>query len=214
MRRADVLRQSPPIFQSRVLERLTRTHPLVPFALYAPAIAALATLGVPRAGLLPGAGDVLAGYVGWTLTEYWVHRCVFHFRPVSGFGRRLHWVMHGLHHEHPADRDRLVFPPAASVPLALLVLGGFRLGLGERYWMAFAAGFLAGYLVYDLLHYHVHHDRPRSRVGRWLRARHLRHHFQDDRSGFGVSAPYWDRVFGTAPGSTAPRSTAPARSRR
>jgi sterol desaturase/sphingolipid hydroxylase (fatty acid hydroxylase superfamily) len=25
----------------------------------------------------------------------------------------------------------------------------------------------------------------------------MRHHFQDDERGFGVSAPYWDRVFGT-----------------
>jgi sterol desaturase/sphingolipid hydroxylase (fatty acid hydroxylase superfamily) len=27
----------------------------------------------------------------------------------------------------------------------------------------------------------------------------MRHHFQDDTRGFGVSAPWWDRVFGTAP---------------
>jgi sterol desaturase/sphingolipid hydroxylase (fatty acid hydroxylase superfamily) len=27
----------------------------------------------------------------------------------------------------------------------------------------------------------------------------MRHHFQDDERGFGVSAPYWDRVFGTHP---------------
>ena len=32
-----------------------------------------------------------------------------------------------------------------------------------------------------------------------LRELHMRHHFQDDESGFGVSAPYWDRVFGTRP---------------
>ena len=27
----------------------------------------------------------------------------------------------------------------------------------------------------------------------------MRHHFQDDERGFGISAPYWDRVFGTMP---------------
>jgi sterol desaturase/sphingolipid hydroxylase (fatty acid hydroxylase superfamily) len=27
----------------------------------------------------------------------------------------------------------------------------------------------------------------------------MRHHFEDDTTGYGVSAPYWDRVFGTAP---------------
>ena len=48
-----------------------------------------------------------------------------------------------------------------------------------------------------MVHYHVHHHRPRTRVGRRLRELHMRHHFQDDERGFGVSAPYWDRVFGT-----------------
>ena len=25
----------------------------------------------------------------------------------------------------------------------------------------------------------------------------MRHHFQDDTTGFGISAPYWDKVFRT-----------------
>jgi sterol desaturase/sphingolipid hydroxylase (fatty acid hydroxylase superfamily) len=29
----------------------------------------------------------------------------------------------------------------------------------------------------------------------------MRHHFQDHERGYGVSAPYWDNVFGTAPKS-------------
>ena len=48
-----------------------------------------------------------------------------------------------------------------------------------------------------MIHYHVHHHRPRTRLGRRLRELHMRHHFQDDTTGFGISAPYWDRVFGT-----------------
>jgi hypothetical protein len=28
----------------------------------------------------------------------------------------------------------------------------------------------------------------------------MRHHFQDDERGFGISAPYWDWVFRTVPG--------------
>jgi sterol desaturase/sphingolipid hydroxylase (fatty acid hydroxylase superfamily) len=35
-----------------------------------------------------------------------------------------------------------------------------------------------------------------------LRERHMRHHFQDDTRGFGISAPYWDEVFGTSTRST------------
>jgi dihydroceramide fatty acyl 2-hydroxylase len=43
----------------------------------------------------------------------------------------------------------------------------------------------------------VHHHSPRTRVGKLLRELHMRHHFQDDTRGFGVSAPFWDYVFRT-----------------
>jgi hypothetical protein len=75
----------------------------------------------------------------------------------------------------------------------------FWLVLGSDSAPAFSAGFLAGYLAYDMVHYHVHHHRPRTRVGARCGSCTCAHHFQDDEAGFGVSAPYWDRVFGTRP---------------
>jgi sterol desaturase/sphingolipid hydroxylase (fatty acid hydroxylase superfamily) len=93
---------------------------------------------------------------------------------------------------------RLVMPPSVSIPLALAFYGLFVLVLGSLA-PAFGSGFLAGYLAYDMTHYHMHHHIPRTAVGRWLRELHMRHHFQDDTAGFGVSAPWWDLVFGTAP---------------
>ena len=199
MQRTDLLKASPPMFKSPVLDRFTRVHPAVPVLIYLPAIVVLLVLGEGRAGLLNAIGLVLGGYAVWTLTEYWLHRVVFHFEPEKGIGARLHWMLHGVHHDHPNDRMRLVMPPSASVPLALLFCALFWLVLGGTYWMPFAAGFLAGYLAYDMIHYHVHHHRPRTRLGRLLRESHMRHHFQDDERGFGVSAPYWDHVFGTPP---------------
>jgi dihydroceramide fatty acyl 2-hydroxylase len=199
MQRTELLKASPPMFRSPWLDRFTRVHPAVPVIVYLPAIAVLLVLGVGRAGVLNAAALVLGGYAMWTLTEYWMHRVVFHFEPEKGIGARLHWMLHGVHHDHPNDPLRLVMPLAASVPLAIGFCALFWAVLGETYWMAFAAGFIAGYLAYDMIHYHVHHHRPRTRIGRLLRESHMRHHFQDDERGFGVSAPYWDRVFGTAP---------------
>ena len=69
--------------------------------------------------------------------------------------------------------------------------------LGSPDFLPFSAGFLAGYLFYDMLHYHVHHHTPKTELGKTLRELHMRHHFQDHTRGFGVSAPFWDHVFGT-----------------
>ena len=199
MQRSELLKASPPMFKTPWLDRFTRVHPAVPVLLYLPAIAVLFALGLGEAGLWNSIGLALGGYAVWTLTEYWLHRVVFHFEPEKGLGARLHWMIHGVHHDHPNDPMRLVMPPSASVPLALLFGAVFWLVLGSQWWMPFTAGFLAGYLAYDMIHYHVHHHRPRTAVGRRLRELHMRHHFQDDERGFGVSAPYWDHVFGTPP---------------
>ncbi|HWT26086.1 MAG TPA: sterol desaturase family protein [Solirubrobacteraceae bacterium] len=199
MRRTDLLKASPPMFKSPWLDRFTRVHPAVPVVIYLPAILVLLVVGAGRSGVLNAAGLVLGGYAVWTLTEYWLHRIVFHYEPEDGIGARLHWMLHGVHHDHPNDPLRLVMPPSASLPLAVLFLALFWAVLGDAYWMPFASGFLAGYLAYDMIHYHVHHHRPRTRLGRFLRESHMRHHFQDHERGFGVSAPYWDHVFGTPP---------------
>ncbi len=199
MRRSDELKASPPMFDSPLLDRFTRVHPAVPVVMYLPVILVLFALGADRSGFWNAVGLVLGGYAVWTLTEYWLHRVVFHFEPEDGIGARLHWMIHGVHHDHPNDPRRLVMPPSASVPLALLFAAVFWLVLGSPWWMPFTAGFLGGYLAYDMIHYHVHHHRPRTWVGRTLRELHMRHHFQDHERGFGVSAPYWDHVFGTPP---------------
>ncbi len=199
MQRTDLLKASPPMFESKFLDRFTRVHPVVPVVIYGPVIAVLLVLAVGRDGWWDTLALAAVGYVLWTLFEYWLHRLVFHFEPEEGIGARLHWMIHGVHHDHPNDPMRLVMPPSASIPLALLFCGMFWLVLGPAAAPVFAAGFLAGYLFYDMLHYHVHHHKPRTRVGKRLRELHMRHHFQDHERGFGVSAPWWDYVFGTPP---------------
>jgi sterol desaturase/sphingolipid hydroxylase (fatty acid hydroxylase superfamily) len=197
LRRSEVLRASPRMFDSNLLDKLSRVHPSVPPILFVPAIVFLFV-----DGLVQGAGAatplwLLGGYLFWTLTEYWLHRIVFHFEPEHGIGARLHWIIHGVHHDHPNDPMRLVMPPSVSIPLAALFLLGFSLVFGTPGFLPFGAGFLGGYLFYDMLHYHMHHHRPRTLLGKRMRELHMRHHFQDHERGYGVSAPFWDRVFGT-----------------
>jgi dihydroceramide fatty acyl 2-hydroxylase len=198
-RRTDVLKASPRMFESDLLDKLSRVHPAVPVIIFVPEIAVLLVLAVRGGGTtgLGLAGLFVGGYFFWTLMEYWIHRVIFHFEPEEGFGARLHWIIHGVHHDHPNDPLRLVMPPSVSVPLSSLFLVGFWAVLGTPLWYSFGAGFIAGYLIYDMTHYHLHHHKPKTRMGKKLRELHMRHHFQDDTVGFGISAPYWDTAFRT-----------------
>ena len=77
--RTDVLRASPPMFDSRLLDFFSRVHPVVPVLIFAPAIVVLEAWGLSKQGLGAALGLTVAGYVMWTLFEYWLHRLVFHF---------------------------------------------------------------------------------------------------------------------------------------
>ncbi|MGI9020818.1 MAG: sterol desaturase family protein [Solirubrobacterales bacterium] len=194
------LSASPPLFANRFLDFFSRIHPSVPALIFIPVIAGMVYLGADRG---QGAGTIIllfaAGVGIWTISEYWLHRKFFHWEPDNSFGRRMHFIIHGVHHDHPNDKLRLVMPPGASIPLAALFFGLFWLILGEPTAFPVFGGFIAGYLVYDYTHYYVHHFVPKSDFGKSLREQHMRHHFQDHRFGFGVSSPLWDAVFGTLP---------------
>jgi dihydroceramide fatty acyl 2-hydroxylase len=106
------------MFDSDLLDKLSRVHPAVPVVIFVPAIAVLLALAVGRVSALGMLGLAAGGYAFWTLSEYWIHRVIFHFEPEDGFGARLHWIIHGVHHDHPNDPLRLVMPPSVSVPLS------------------------------------------------------------------------------------------------
>src|SRR3569833_873967 len=108
MRRTDYLKASPPMISSGLLDRFTRVHHYVPVLLFAPAITILALLAVDRVGLLEALALATTGYVFWTLTEYWMHRVNNHNKPEKNNSARLHWMFHGVHHDHPNDPMRLV----------------------------------------------------------------------------------------------------------
>jgi len=198
--RTTKLAASPELFESGFLNFFSRVHPAVPAVVFVPVVAAMEWLGA-QDGLSLGTALLitLAGLAVWTLTEYWLHRLVFHWEPSFRGGDRLHFIIHGVHHDHPNDKLRLVMPPAVSIPLAALFFAAFALIAGTPAAYPAFAGFILGYLAYDYTHYYLHHAVPRTALGKQLREQHMRHHFQDHRYGFGVSTPIWDAVFRTLP---------------
>src|SRR3954454_6100322 len=186
------------MFESRLMEFFSHVHPAVPLAIYLPVIVLMFGLAVRARGLAPGlvVGLALLGVLIWTLVEYTMHRWVFHYEPKSRWGKQLHFLLHGVHHDYPKDASRLVMPPVVSMPLALFFYGLFLLVFGTVTPAAFA-GLLVGYLFYDMVHYATHHFSMKGGVWLFLKKYHMRHHYDDDHAGYGVSSPLWDYIFGT-----------------
>jgi dihydroceramide fatty acyl 2-hydroxylase len=198
--RTERLSASPPLFENRFIDFFSRVHPSIPAIVFGPVVAVCVWAGFDGGyGPLPVLGLILAGLAIWTLTEYWLHRLLFHWQPSFRHGDRLHFVIHGVHHDHPNDPLRLVMPPAVSIPLAALFFWAFTLIFGTPAAYPLFAGFILGYLAYDYTHFYLHHHTPKTELGKRLREQHMRHHFQDHRFGFGVSSPLWDAVFRTMP---------------
>jgi dihydroceramide fatty acyl 2-hydroxylase len=87
--RADQLSASPRIFKNALLDRLSRANWTVPFVYLVPVVLLLreaaALLSTPIVILC-----VVLGYLAWTLTEYSVHRYLFHLDLRGETGARVH----------------------------------------------------------------------------------------------------------------------------
>jgi sterol desaturase/sphingolipid hydroxylase (fatty acid hydroxylase superfamily) len=195
---AASLRASPRIFKNPLLDKLSRVHWSTPLFIYLPLVFLLARLSIKAYDATAVLCATALGYFIWTLVEYFGHRFLFHFPFPGQFGARIHFLIHGVHHEHPSDPLRLVMPALLSGPIMLIACAIVRIVFGLPLGYPVMMGFIAGYLAYDMVHYYVHHGRPKTWAGRALRRLHMLHHFRDATRGFGVSAPWWDYVFKTA----------------
>lgn len=188
------------MFENDLLEKFSRIHPITPFAVYVPLLSFMTYRSIARGTSIASiVGLAFAGLLMWTLTEYGLHRSVFHWTNDTPFGRRFHFLAHGVHHEYPNDADRLVMPLLTSVPLAVIFYALFYFTVGVSYAEPLYVGFGLGYLAYDGTHYAVHHFKQSTRIGKYIKRHHMLHHHMDHDGGFGVSSPLWDLVFGTMP---------------
>ncbi len=191
--------ESPRMFENDFVDACSRWHWTSPLWAYVPMVLFLLYLSIAKfeVSLALTAGLFAAGAFAWTFAEYVLHRFVFHYQPKRAWAQRLHWILHGVHHDYPSDAWRLVMPLPISLPLAAVFYALFYFTLGKVLTPAFMAGFVAGYLVYDIGHYAVHHFPIKGGIWGYLREHHMRHHFQSPNQGYGVSSPLWDYVFGT-----------------
>jgi hypothetical protein len=192
------------LFKNPVLEYFSHIHPITPVIVFVPAAGICLYRAVHIIKWLDISLAFLAGIFSWTLLEYILHRFIFHYHPRSEWGKKIHFLSHGIHHDYPRDSTRLVMPLLISLPLAALFYILYHIATGIYADAAFA-GMISGYVAYDSIHYATHHLPLKSRLGRFLKQYHLRHHFMDDTRSFGVSSPLWDYIFRTNPTQNNPQ---------
>ena len=177
---------------------LARAHPAFPLVFYTPTALAILVSAHRPGKILSHAASFAAGWLVWTLVEYLVHRFVFHMTFAdTRDGKVTGFLTHGYHHQYPRDPTRLVLPPMMSVPIASAVFLLTHVVLGGGGFDAGFAGFLAGYVTYDSVHYVVHHTKKTTGVTGWMRRYHLLHHHDHEPARYGVSSPLWDVLLGT-----------------
>jgi sterol desaturase/sphingolipid hydroxylase (fatty acid hydroxylase superfamily) len=204
----DTNREAVPIrlFKSNFLEFFTHISPVTIVVLWLPIsvglilYAALHAPGTAAPSFIPL--GFLMGLFLWTLSEYTLHRFLFHHKPTNPTQERIFFLFHGIHHAQPQVKTRLVMPFPVSIPLAAAFFGLFYFVLGvllrSPQWVEpLMSGFLIGYLVYDLTHYATHHFAMRAGYAKYIKRYHMQHHYKDPETRFGVSSPAWDWVFGT-----------------
>jgi hypothetical protein len=149
------------LFENKYLEMLTKAHPLLIWGMYLPTISYL--LYYNNASLnYTVTRVVLTFFVGmffWSFLEYLAHRFIFHLIPETDRTRKIIYIMHGNHHEHPRDKERLFMPPVPSLIIASSIFGLFYLVMGTNAFMFFP-GFMLGYLIYGSMHYAIHAWNP------------------------------------------------------
>ncbi len=188
------------LFQSSILESLTKTYPAVIYCMYIPLCALLTWYfyNSYHPGYLRLAAIFFSGLFFWTFFEYVLHRYVFHMVSESAIGQRFQYMMHGVHHEFPKDKERLIMPPVPSILISGLFFLGFRSILGESAYVFFS-GFMIGYMAYAFIHYTMHISRPPKNRMRFFWKYHNLHHFRYHDKAYGVSSPLWDFIFRTMP---------------
>lgn len=196
------------LFKSDFLEFFSHISPVAVVALWLPVCLFFLIWSIVKApaGAFPLYIPLgfLLGLFLWTLSEYLLHRFLFHMLVKGEKAQRIIFLFHGVHHAQPQMKTRLVMPPAVAIPLAAIFYGLFYLIfaviLQSPQWVppVFSA-FILGYLIYDITHYATHHFPMRSGYLKYIKRYHMQHHYKTPDKRFGVSSPLWDMVFNTKP---------------
>jgi len=139
---------------------------------------------------------LIIGAFTFYVSEYGFHRFGFHAQPSRfAFIRKLQHRLHYDHHAEPDRLDLLFLPVWFLVPNLALTALGFAIIFGWSVVASAMCGVMLAIFHYEWVHYVAHIPyQPRTRIGKWIKQYHLRHHFISEKFWFGVSNPSMDFI--------------------
>lgn len=137
---------------------------------------------------------VILGGALWTLFEYVVHGILSH---------RFNTPVSPMHWGHHLQLQRIFTPALAWLPVSIAITAMLIVMFGWLVGISLSAGMLLGFVHYEYCHWRIHFREPLTARQQLLRDHHLAHHFRNPKAYFGISTIFWDKVFGSLPGSFA-----------
>lgn len=190
------------------LDRMTLRELVVAYFQY-PAIvgylacAAIATGLYVRhpARLVPTLLAMAVAVMLYPLVWYCLHRWVLHSRWMfkvpflAATWKRIHYD----HHQDPNRLEILFGALHTTLPTIALATAPFG------YWIGGTGGALAAFATglittcfYEFCHCIQHLSyKPTTKMLMAMKARHMAHHFHDERGNFGITNFFWDKLFRT-----------------
>lgn len=191
------------IFKNPLLESMTKAPTSISATIYIGIMVGLLYIGYVKEvapSLAAAAAIYFSAMFFWTFFEYFFHRYLNHldeYFPDSKMAHQIAHTIHGIHHEYPRDKERLMMPPVPGLIIVGLLYLGFSMVFGQEAFI-FMPGFMTGYLIYASIHIAVH-KRKVPNVLKSQYRHHALHHYKYPDKAFGVSTTLWDHVFGTMP---------------
>jgi len=153
------------------------------------------------APLVPTLVAIGVSLMVYPLVWYCLHRWVLHSRWMFKVPL-LAATWKRIHYDHHQDPNRLeILFGALHTTLPTIALATAPLG----YWIGGTGGALAAFATgllttcfYEFCHCIQHLAyKPKRKMLIEMKARHMAHHFHDERGNFGITNYFWDRLLGT-----------------
>jgi sterol desaturase/sphingolipid hydroxylase (fatty acid hydroxylase superfamily) len=190
------------------LDRMTLRELVIAYFQYPAIIGYLACAAVAigfyvryPAPVLPTLASMGVAVMVYPLVWYCLHRWVLHSRWMFKVPL-LAATWKRIHYDHHQDPNRLeILFGALHTTLPTIALATAPIGYAIGGTGGALAGLAAGLLTtcfYEFCHCIQHLAyKPKNRTLAEMKARHMAHHFHDERGNFGITNYFWDRLFGT-----------------